>query len=294
MKAVVYEAPRKFAVRDVPTPEPAAGEVRIKIDQVGVCGTDLHIHNGDFQARFPLIPGHELVGCDRRARRRRRAVRGRRAGDRQPQHLLRTLRLLPVRAADPLSQHEGPGQQLPGLLRGVRHGAGEPGLLGRGARPRRRRLHRTCRLRDARARDAPDPARLQRARLRCRSDRPAAGAAHRLRRRDLGDRRRTDASSSSMRPSALGVDEVVSDRSRDRPGGQRARRCGTPRRTATGTTSSSRRPASPEIGRHLRPADPQRRAPCSSTASPEGRDLVSSTRSTSSGARSPSRAPSRR
>ncbi len=62
MKAVVYDAPRTFAVRDVPTPEPAAGEVRIKVDQVGVCGTDLHIHEGEFQARFPLIPGHELVG----------------------------------------------------------------------------------------------------------------------------------------------------------------------------------------------------------------------------------------
>jgi D-arabinitol dehydrogenase (NADP+) len=62
LKAVVYDAPRVFAVRDVPTPEPAAGEVRIKVDQVGVCGTDLHIHEGEFQARFPLIPGHELVG----------------------------------------------------------------------------------------------------------------------------------------------------------------------------------------------------------------------------------------
>jgi D-arabinitol dehydrogenase (NADP+) len=62
VKAVVYDAPRVFAVRDVPTPEPAAGEVRIKVDQVGVCGTDLHIHEGEFQARFPLIPGHELVG----------------------------------------------------------------------------------------------------------------------------------------------------------------------------------------------------------------------------------------
>ncbi|MFL6133801.1 MAG: zinc-dependent alcohol dehydrogenase family protein, partial [Nocardioidaceae bacterium] len=30
--------------------------------QVGVCGTDLHIHHGDFNAGFPLIPGHELVG----------------------------------------------------------------------------------------------------------------------------------------------------------------------------------------------------------------------------------------
>ncbi len=32
------------------------------MDQVGVCGTDVHIHHGDFGAVFPLTPGHELVG----------------------------------------------------------------------------------------------------------------------------------------------------------------------------------------------------------------------------------------
>ena len=62
MKAVVYDAPRSFAVMEVPTPEVGPGEVRIKVDQVGLCGTDLHIHHGDFNAVFPLIPGHELVG----------------------------------------------------------------------------------------------------------------------------------------------------------------------------------------------------------------------------------------
>ena len=62
MKAVVYDAPRSFSIVDVPDPEPGPGEVRIKVIQVGVCGTDLHIHNGDFNAAFPLIPGHELVG----------------------------------------------------------------------------------------------------------------------------------------------------------------------------------------------------------------------------------------
>jgi D-arabinitol dehydrogenase (NADP+) len=62
MKAVVYDAPRSFSIKDIPDPEPGAGEVRIKVIQVGVCGTDLHIHNGDFNAAFPLIPGHELVG----------------------------------------------------------------------------------------------------------------------------------------------------------------------------------------------------------------------------------------
>jgi D-arabinitol dehydrogenase (NADP+) len=62
MKAVHYDAPKTWSVTDVPTPEAAPGQVRIKVGQVGVCGTDLHIHEGDFGAVFPLIPGHELVG----------------------------------------------------------------------------------------------------------------------------------------------------------------------------------------------------------------------------------------
>jgi D-arabinitol dehydrogenase (NADP+) len=62
MKAVVYDAPQKYNVLDVPTPEAAPGEVLIKVDQVGMCGTDVHIHNGEFGAVFPLTPGHEVVG----------------------------------------------------------------------------------------------------------------------------------------------------------------------------------------------------------------------------------------
>jgi D-arabinitol dehydrogenase (NADP+) len=62
MKAVVYDAARSYAVKEIPTPEAGPGEVRIKVDQVGVCGTDLHIHEGDFNAVFPLIPGHGLFG----------------------------------------------------------------------------------------------------------------------------------------------------------------------------------------------------------------------------------------
>ena len=62
MKSVLYDAPRSYAVTDVPVPAVGPGEVRIRVVQVGVCGTDLHIHNGDFNAVFPLIPGHELVG----------------------------------------------------------------------------------------------------------------------------------------------------------------------------------------------------------------------------------------
>ena len=35
---------------------------RSKVKACGVCGTDLHIHEGEFIAKFPLIPGHECVG----------------------------------------------------------------------------------------------------------------------------------------------------------------------------------------------------------------------------------------
>jgi len=62
VRAVLYDAPTSFRIADIPIPEPAAGEVLIKIIQVGVCGTDLHVHHGDFNATFPLIPGHEAVG----------------------------------------------------------------------------------------------------------------------------------------------------------------------------------------------------------------------------------------
>ena len=62
MKAVVYDAARSYAVQEIPTPEAGPATVRIKVGQVGLCGTDLHIHEGDFNAVFPLIPGHELVG----------------------------------------------------------------------------------------------------------------------------------------------------------------------------------------------------------------------------------------
>ncbi|MBC7725595.1 MAG: zinc-dependent alcohol dehydrogenase family protein [Burkholderiaceae bacterium] len=62
MKAVVYDAPRSFTVTEVPTPVATPGDLLIKVIQTGVCGTDLHIHNGDFYSAFPLIPGHEVVG----------------------------------------------------------------------------------------------------------------------------------------------------------------------------------------------------------------------------------------
>ncbi|WOO83887.1 D-arabinitol dehydrogenase 1 [Vanrija pseudolonga] len=62
MKALVYDEPRKFSVKQVPIPEVADDEILLKVIICGFCGTDGHIHEGDFNPKFPLIPGHEAVG----------------------------------------------------------------------------------------------------------------------------------------------------------------------------------------------------------------------------------------
>jgi D-arabinitol dehydrogenase (NADP+) len=62
MKALLYSEPKKFKVTEVPLPAIRDNDVLIKVKACGVCGTDLHIHEGEFLAKFPLIPGHETVG----------------------------------------------------------------------------------------------------------------------------------------------------------------------------------------------------------------------------------------
>ena len=43
-------------------PRAGAGEVLVRIDACGVCRTDLHVQDGEVAARYPIIPGHEIVG----------------------------------------------------------------------------------------------------------------------------------------------------------------------------------------------------------------------------------------
>ncbi|KAI1471903.1 GroES-like protein [Daldinia caldariorum] len=60
--ALRYEKPEVWGIVEVPLPTLRPGDVLIKVKACGVCGTDLHIHEGEFIAKFPLIPGHETVG----------------------------------------------------------------------------------------------------------------------------------------------------------------------------------------------------------------------------------------
>lgn len=62
MKALVIEGPFKAAIKEVPYPEPAKNEVCIKVKNIGVCGTDIHIYRGEFLSPYPIIPGHEFSG----------------------------------------------------------------------------------------------------------------------------------------------------------------------------------------------------------------------------------------
>lgn len=63
MRAVVIQEPGALSVVDVPDPAPAAGEIVVAPRAVGICGTDLHIIDGEFPpAPYPLIPGHEFAG----------------------------------------------------------------------------------------------------------------------------------------------------------------------------------------------------------------------------------------
>ncbi len=67
MKALVKsKAAEGIWLEDVPEPEYGAGDVLIKVEKTGICGTDVHIYNWDAWAqktiRVPTIAGHEFVG----------------------------------------------------------------------------------------------------------------------------------------------------------------------------------------------------------------------------------------
>jgi NADPH2:quinone reductase len=60
---VVIDAPGSIRVDNVPDPTLRPDEVLVRVGACGICGTDLHIIDGDSPlARYPIIPGHELAG----------------------------------------------------------------------------------------------------------------------------------------------------------------------------------------------------------------------------------------
>jgi propanol-preferring alcohol dehydrogenase len=64
MKAMLLDAPRgPLRAAEIPRPEPAAGQLLLRVKACGVCRTDLHVVDGELrQPKLPLVPGHEIVG----------------------------------------------------------------------------------------------------------------------------------------------------------------------------------------------------------------------------------------
>src|SRR6202042_3809510 len=68
MRAAVTEGAGRMAVLDRPGPAaPGQGEVEIRPEAVGICGSDYHFFTGELSeaaggSRFPRIQGHEVAG----------------------------------------------------------------------------------------------------------------------------------------------------------------------------------------------------------------------------------------
>lgn len=63
MKALIYDGPETLGYREFETPVAAAGEELVRIEAVGICGSDMHAFLGhDDRRPAPLILGHEAAG----------------------------------------------------------------------------------------------------------------------------------------------------------------------------------------------------------------------------------------
>ncbi|MBN1564845.1 MAG: zinc-dependent alcohol dehydrogenase family protein [Anaerolineae bacterium] len=62
MKAGKIEAPGQASFGSADIPAVGADDVLIQVHAAGICGTDIHILKGEYEAQYPLIPGHEFSG----------------------------------------------------------------------------------------------------------------------------------------------------------------------------------------------------------------------------------------
>ncbi|SKA27000.1 zinc-dependent alcohol dehydrogenase family protein [Consotaella salsifontis] len=62
MTAAVFDGTQRLVLTELPIQEPADNEVLIEIDSATICGTDLHILEGKFESKPPVVLGHEFSG----------------------------------------------------------------------------------------------------------------------------------------------------------------------------------------------------------------------------------------
>lgn len=59
--------PGELALQEVARPEPSPGQVVVQVHGAGICGTDLHIMEGEYPSEPPVTLGHEVAGVVVRA-----------------------------------------------------------------------------------------------------------------------------------------------------------------------------------------------------------------------------------
>ena len=62
MRAAVITEAHEVGVVTMDDPAPGPGEVVVDVAACGICGTDLHILEGEFAPSLPIVPGHEFSG----------------------------------------------------------------------------------------------------------------------------------------------------------------------------------------------------------------------------------------
>ena len=68
MKAIVLTKPAPIdtaplLLRDLPIPQPASNEIRVRVAACGICRTDLHVVEGELPPQVEhIVPGHQVVG----------------------------------------------------------------------------------------------------------------------------------------------------------------------------------------------------------------------------------------
>ena len=126
----MVDEPGSVRVVDVPEPEPGPDEVVVRVGACGICGTDIHIIDGEFPPTvYPIVIGHEFGGEVTAVGEN---VNGFSVGDRvgvDPTPELWRLLLLPTGDGQSLRAVEcGWRWPSPGRIRGIRLGSRARGL----------------------------------------------------------------------------------------------------------------------------------------------------------------------
>jgi L-iditol 2-dehydrogenase len=62
VQAAVMLQPGQIEIREFDKPTPANDSLLLQVNKVGICGSDKHMYLGHTALKFPVIPGHEVVG----------------------------------------------------------------------------------------------------------------------------------------------------------------------------------------------------------------------------------------